>query len=121
MRRVRKQVNRARRGHNFYPPLEVERKIPALGATDNPDMDVEDTIVYLHYFSPSADWYVTEWNPVTGEAFGWAELLPGCGEWGYMSLPELESIYIPPFTIIERDMYWDPKPMSAVLKERAGR
>lgn len=118
MRRVRRELNRARRGHNFFPPVAVERKVPALGANDVPDMDVEDAIVHLHYFSPSGDWYVTEWNKVTGEAFGWAELMPGCGEWGYMSLPEMEAVYAPPFGIIERDCYWDPKPMRDVLNER---
>ena len=53
------------------------------------------------------------------EAFGWADL--GYGEWGYMSLPEMEAVYAPPFGIIERDCYWDPKPMREVLKERASR
>jgi hypothetical protein len=110
---------RRRRGHNFYPPKADAKKVPALGANDKPDMDVDDAVAVLHYFTASADWYVTEADFETGEAFGWAELLPGCGEWGYMSLPEMEAVYIHPFTIVERDLYWDPKPMREVLKERA--
>lgn len=121
MRRIRIERNRARRGHNFFPPVAVERKVPALGANDVPDMDCDDAVVWLHYFSPSGDWYVTEWNKVTGEAFGWAELLPGCGEWGYMSLPEMEAVYVAPFGIIERELDWEPKPMREVLKARASR
>jgi hypothetical protein len=118
---MRTETLRRRRGHNFYPPKTIASKVPALGATDNPDTDSDEAIVHLHYFSPTADWYVTEADFETGEAFGWAELLPGCGEWGYMSLPEMEGVYLHPFGIIERDLYWEPKPMRVVLKERAGR
>lgn len=113
MRRIRIERNRARRGHNFFPPVAVERKVPALGTTDGLG---DDATVWLHYFSPSGDWYVTEWNKVTGEAFGWADL--GYGEWGYMSLPEMEAVYVAPFGIIERELDWEPKPMREVFAER---
>ena len=48
--------------------------------------------------------------------FGWAELLPGCGELGYSNLHELEDIYVPPFHIVERDMHWAPKPLREVVR-----
>jgi hypothetical protein len=36
-------------------------------------------------------------------------------EWGYFRLSELESVKCPPFGIgIERDLYFDPKPISKV-------
>lgn len=109
------EVNRRRRGHAFYPPKDVARKVPPLGGAEDQG---EDAVAHMHYFSPSGDWYVTEWDPENGLVFGWAELMPGCGEWGYSSLPEMESVYVPPFGIIERDMYWTPQPMSEVLATR---
>jgi len=112
------ETQRRRRGHNFYPPKAVAKKVPALYTNDKPDVDSDDVIVVLHYFSPTADWYITEADFETGEAFGWAELLPGCGEWGFMSLTEMEASLVPPFWVIERDLYWEPKTMGEVLKER---
>jgi hypothetical protein len=36
-------------------------------------------------------------------------------EWGYFSLRELQSVKCPPFGLgIERDLYFDPKPISKV-------
>jgi hypothetical protein len=38
-----------------------------------------------------------------------------CDEWGYFSLNELQSVKCPPFGLgIERDLYFDPKPISKV-------
>jgi hypothetical protein len=38
-----------------------------------------------------------------------------CDEWGYFRLSELESVKCPPFGLgIERDLYFDPKPISKV-------
>ena len=38
-----------------------------------------------------------------------------CDEWGYFELSELESVKCPPFGMgIERDLYFDPKPISKV-------
>ena len=39
-----------------------------------------------------------------------------CDEWGYFELSELESVKCPPFGMsIERDLYFDPKPISKVF------
>ncbi len=38
-----------------------------------------------------------------------------CDEWGYFKLSELEEVKCPPFGLgIERDLYFDPKPISKV-------
>ena len=38
-----------------------------------------------------------------------------CDEWGYFKLSELEYVKCPPFGIgIERDLYFEPKPISKV-------
>ena len=48
--------------------------------------------------------------------FGYVSILGDhCDEWGYFKLSEIESIKCPPFGIgIERDLYFDPKPISKV-------
>jgi hypothetical protein len=47
-------------------------------------------VAYLHYFTGSCDWYITErdTSDEQHQAFGWADL--GCGgELGYISIAEL--------------------------------
>jgi hypothetical protein len=45
-----------------------------------------------------------------------------CDEWGYFSLSELESIKCPPFGLgIERDLYFNPKPISKVCPKAVGK
>lgn len=106
---------RRRRGHNFFPPKSIAKKIPAIGTTDGQG---DSALVHLHYFVGSADWFITELNPETGVAFGWAEILPGGGELGYVSLPELESVLAKGMWPVERDLYWDVRPLREVLAAR---
>jgi hypothetical protein len=45
-----------------------------------------------------------------------------CDEWGYFSLSELQSVKCPPFGMgIERDLYFDPKPISKVCPKTVGK
>jgi hypothetical protein len=45
-----------------------------------------------------------------------------CDEWGYFSLSELSSVKCPPFGLgIERDLYFDPKPISKVCPKAIGK
>lgn len=94
------------RGHAFYPSDDVLAEIPGPYQTEHIPLD--DKILHLHYFCGGADWYVVELNAETKEAFGWAELIPGCGEWGYFSLSELAELRIGPF-VVERDLDWLPR------------
>jgi len=54
-------------------------------------------------------WFVSEYNPDTGEAFGIADLGMGCPEYGYISVPELESLTMMAgaLPMIEVDLYFD--------------
>jgi hypothetical protein len=80
-----------------------------------------DAIVYAHYFLGSSDWLVTEYDPDTDEAFGWACINGDrqLAELGYVSLTELEAITVRiPVEIngrqmlggvpqhVERDAHW---------------
>jgi hypothetical protein len=75
------------------------------------EQDIPNPIIVAHYFDPngSADWYATAYDPETKSIFGWAEMIPGCGEWGYTSIDELS------LTRIERDLYWKEKRASEVI------
>lgn len=70
-----------------------------------------DATAYLHYFSGSHDWYITEKDSQSGtrQAFGWADLGQG-GELGYISIDELTR------NNIELNLHFDPTPLSAAVK-----
>ena len=102
------EIHRKRRGHRFYPPKSL--RIPAIGTTENTD----DPLVCLHYFVGSWDWYVVEWDPETGEAFGFVKGLDD--ELGYFSLVEMEATLARGIFPVERDLYWDPVPLSAITR-----
>jgi hypothetical protein len=107
-------THRVRRGHDFLPSAAELAAIPALYATDGQG---KDAIVHLHYFVGGADWYVTELDPETGEAFGSADL--GMGpELGYIPLTELESVLAGGIFPVERDLQWAPKPLREALADR---
>lgn len=110
------ETQRQRRGHNFLPPQADRKRVPALGSTDGQGMDAT---VHLHYFVGSADWYITEMDWDTLEGFGWAELIPGGGELGYISLADLEPLSVRRVFVVERDMNWVPESLGNVLAERA--
>ncbi len=73
-----------------------------------------DSVARLHYFAPSADWWITELDAGDGtaadprlepqhQAFGLARLFDD-PELGYISLPEL--LRAPG---VEIDLYWTPR------------
>ena len=101
-----------KRGHRFAPPKTTAAKIPALYTTDQ--TPTADKIAHLHYFVGGADWYIVELDPDTSIAFGWAEVLPGCGEWGYIDLRELADVVAQGWFRVERDLHWEPTPVSEI-------
>lgn len=84
----------------------IEQKAPRLYETDGQGMQA---VAVAHFFScfNGWDWYLTEYDPESGEAFGLV-----CGldrELGYFSLAEFERINrTKGLNVIERDMYWTP-------------
>ena len=102
------------RKHKLFPKY-LMKKIPALYSQEN----VKDPIVHASYFTlfGSARWLVTEADPEEGTLFGFAEVLPGCGELGYMNMQEMEEAkYNGVIPAIERDLYFEPAPLSEVKK-----
>lgn len=86
----------------------IEAKIPLKSKGADP-------IVHVKFFDPfgSWSWYGIEYNPKTRVFFG---LVDGFEqELGSFSLDELESLKIMGnHPRIERDMYFEPKPLSEV-------
>lgn len=75
--------------------------------------DQEDPIAYLHFFTGSWDWWITEKDvePEQIQAFGFvkSELCPD-GEWGYVNLEEITK------EGAELDLYFSPAPVSKFRK-----
>ena len=88
---------------------EIRKRLPPLYTNeDNPD-----PVVQVKFFTPWSNWtwFATEFD---GEDtfFGLVKGLDT--ELGYFSLAELEQVRGPWGLKIERDMYFDPKPLSEV-------
>lgn len=85
---------------------EILDKVPRLYEQDGKG---DDAIIYAHYFScwSNWDWYMLEYDPDTGEAFG---IVKGFEtEYGYFSLREFEELNRGRgIEIVERDIYWSP-------------
>ena len=97
-------TQRDRRGYDFYPPTDQAAAIPPLYGTEG--TPAGEKVLYLHYFAGACDWWIAEYDPATGTAFGYACLGdPQNAEWGYLHLPELEQVSVHhSLVIVERDL-----------------
>ena len=89
-------------------PAEMIEKIPRLYATEKQD----DPVAWLKWFTPDSSWtwYVTEFDPDEGRCFG---LVIGFEpELGYFLLDEIKSLRGKLGLPVERDLYFDPTPLS---------
>lgn len=93
------------RGHKFYPPKRDLAKLPATGTYAETPLD--EIPIQQHYFTRGggANWYVAEYDPATGHAWGYADLTGQSGEWGSFDMVELEELRVG-MTVIERDCYF---------------
>ena len=89
-------------------PDDVAARLPRLYATERE----EDPIAHVKFFTPDSSWtwYVTEYDPKQRLCFGLVHGLER--ELGYFSLEELEEVRGPLGLPIERDLYWQPVPLS---------
>lgn len=94
-------------------PREVAATVPPLYATE----DDRDPVARVRLFSCVSGWtwYVTEYDPVTGEAFGLVEGF--ADEWGYFSIREMEELNRSyGVDVVERDVLFEPAPVSTVRR-----
>lgn len=94
-------------------PEEVAATVPPLYATE----EERDPVARVRLFSRVSGWtwYVTEYDPATGEAFGLVEGF--ADEWGYFSIPEFEALNrAKGFGVIERDEHFERAPVREVRR-----
>ena len=95
-------------------PQELRASLPKLYAQEKN----KDPIVHVKFFTPDAGW---TWFATEGQAEGddfifFGYVIGQEREWGYFSLNELSSVRGPFGLSIERDLHFQPAPMSEVLK-----
>ena len=103
-------------------PQSIRKTIPPLYAQDGKGMEAIAHLRFFSAYTSNGVWYLTEFDHEGGDTcFGWAEIHPGCGELGYFSLSELESLEaringktIPGLQAIERDIHFTPTPLSQI-------
>ncbi len=107
---LKKALNGTRR--HMLLTKALKRKLPALYAQDGKG---DEAIVHVKLFSPYSDhyYYITEYDPQTNQAFGLTYRLAmsdQCpeGEWGYISIEELETVHCNGLPLIERDKWFTP-------------
>ena len=91
---------------------ELLTKLPPLRGQEKAG---DEAIVWVKWFTPDSSWtwYVTEFNPETGECFG---LVDGFEkELGYFSLPEIMEVRGPLGLAVERDKFWEPTTLRKVM------
>lgn len=89
-------------------PEDLAKTVPRLYSTEK----VKDPLVHVKLFTPDSSWtwFVTEYDPTERLCFG---LVIGLEtELGYFSIPELEEARGPMGLPIERDLHFQPKPLS---------
>ena len=94
-------------------------KTPKLNSQDGKG---KNAVVYLHYFNPSSDWYITELDKKDKIAFGYVVLNGDVqmSEFGYISLDELNDMsgVRNKMLMPELDYYWSPKTLNQAFQNR---
>ena len=92
---------------------EIESQMPKLYETEN----IKNKMAMVKYFNPcgAQTWYGIEYDKEDRLFYGYVDFYgDGFGEYGYFSLDELESVKLPFGLGIERDLYFNPTPMSNI-------
>lgn len=93
-----------------YVPVSIAAQIPLLYSTEK----LADPTVWIKLFTPDSNWtwYLTEYDPAERLAFG---LVVGPEtELGYFSLSEMEESRGPMGLKVERDLHFQPQPLSNI-------
>ena len=95
---------------------QLEKRFSQVGS----QADAQDPLILAKFFNPAGagTWYATEYDPKTRLFFGYVSIFGDWNdEWGSFSLDELEG-YRGRFGLgIERDLYFEEKPASQVIKK----
>lgn len=101
------EPDRSNPAHDYIPD-EIVDQIPRLYATQHDD----DPTARLKLFTPDSSWtwWIVEFDP--DERLCWGLVRGHERELGYFSLTELGSIRGPLGLPIERDLHFEPTPIS---------
>jgi hypothetical protein len=93
---------------------ELRASLPKLYAQEKN----KDPTVHVKFFTPDAGWtwFATEGQAEDDDFIFFGYVIGHEREWGYFSLNELSSIRGPYNLPVERDLHFQPGPMSEVLK-----
>ncbi len=93
-----------------HVPATLAKLVPTLYATES----IADPTVWIKLFTPDSNWtwYLTEFDPSEQLAFGF--VVGPDTELGYFSLAEMEESRGPLGLRIERDLHFQPQPLSQV-------
>ncbi len=97
----------AQEAHTLMPP-EVAAQLPPLYSQEEQG---DNAIAVVKFFTPwtTWTWYASEYDPEKRLCFGVVVGLER--ECGYFSLDEIEDLRGPGGLRIERDLYWQPRPL----------
>lgn len=101
--------------------IELAALLQTMPTTGKTDGQGDLAVAWLHYFTPSSDFYITETDagspddlkngiPAQSQAFGLACVFEE--ELGYISLPEITAAGA------ELDLYWTPKTLAEIKAAR---
>lgn len=93
---------------------ELEARFAKVGKQE------ENAIVIAKFFNPVGigHWFATEYYPAERLFYGYVSLFGDHNdEWGTFSLDELEEIKLPLGLKIERDLSFEEKPASEIIKQ----
>ena len=97
---------------------EAYKLVPKIYAQDGKGMNA---VAYFHYFYGGSDWYITELDKKTNEAFGYA-ILNGdtqMSELGYISIAELTDKSVGnAFNNVNIDQYFNPKTLNQIFQSK---
>jgi len=93
---------------------EILSRLPPLYAQDGKGLDA---IAHVKFFTPDAQWtwYGTEYDPGERIFFGYVQGLED--EFGYFSLDELQEVRGSLGLAVERDLYFKPMPLRAIVEK----
>jgi len=95
-------------------PLDLREGLSKLYTQDG----TSDPTVHVKYFTPDSawTWYATEGQPDEDDFRFFGYVIGLEREWGYFMLSELEAARGPLGLPIERDLHFQPAPLSEVLR-----
>ena len=93
---------------------ELRKILPPLYAQENSP----DPIAYVKLFTPDSNWtwYATEGSEEEGDFIFFGYVFGFEEEWGFFSLSELQAARGPRGLPVERDVYFNPTPISEVMR-----